>query len=306
MVHWADDVPERWLHHPLIAKGLRVGLDLYKLDHLVAVAEEGSFTRAAARLHLSQQALSTSVRALERQVGVELLVRGPSGVTMLPAGEALVADARVLHGVAHSAVQRARRIGRGEHETLRIGHTPAVTGDEVMALLPSGLDTRVNQRYPDELTRELLSGELDVGLCRAMPPARGLARTAVARQRLHVAVAEGHPLASRGRVQLSELADQEIIVWGEPGRSGYTDLLVGLCRGAGFEPRTRRNAVQGTPPVTAVAGTGGVAFVTAAPGPVAAGVRVVELVPEARVPLHALFPQHTASDARDAFFASFG
>ncbi|MBB3049210.1 DNA-binding transcriptional LysR family regulator [Prauserella isguenensis] len=285
-----------------------MGLDLYKLDHLVAVAEEGSFTRAAARLHLSQQALSTSIRALERQVGVDLLARGPSGVTMLPAGEVLVADARVLHGVAHSAVQRARRIGRGERETLRIGHTPAVTGDEVTALLPTtGHDTRVNQRYPDELTRELLSGELDLGLCRAMPPARGLARTVVVRQRLHVAVAEGHPLASRTRVQLSDLADQEIVVWGEPGRSGYTDLLVGLCRGAGFEPRTRRNPIQGTPPVTAVAGTGGVAFVTAAPGPAAGGgVRVVELVPEARVPLHALWPQHTASDARDAFLASFG
>lgn len=283
-----------------------MGLDLYKLDHLVAVAEEGSFTRAAARLHMSQQALSTSVRALERQVGVDLLSRDSTGVTLLPAGEALLADGRVLHGLARSAVQRARRVGRGERETLRIGHTPAVTGDEVTALLPAtGHDTRVNQRYPDELTRELLAGELDLGLCRAMTPAHGLARTVVMRQRVHVAVAADHPLAGRARVQLSELADQEIIVWGEPGRSGYTDLLVGLCRGAGFEPRTRRNPVQGTPPVTAVAGTGAAAFVTAAPGPAAGGgVQVVEVEPEARVPLHVLWAQHTTSEARDAFLES--
>ncbi|MFC4001626.1 LysR substrate-binding domain-containing protein [Prauserella oleivorans] len=289
-----------------------MGLDLHKLDHLVAVAEEGSFTRAAGRLHLSQQALSTSIRALERQVGVDLLARGPSGVTLLPAGEALIADARVLHGVARSALQRARRIGRGESEILRIGHTPAVTGDEVTALIRQlhnthpDVATQVNQRYPRELTEQLVGGELDLGLCRAMTPAHGLARVAVLRQRLHVAVAADHPLAERDAVQLTDLADEDITVWGHPGKSGYTDLLIGLCRAAGFEPRTHRNPIQGTPPVTAVLGTTSVAFVTAAPGPAAGGrVRVLELLPPAHVPLHALWPQHTTSDARDAFLATF-
>ncbi|KMS85048.1 LysR family transcriptional regulator [Prauserella rugosa] len=283
-----------------------MGLDLHKLDHLVAVAEEGSFTRAAARLHMSQQALSTSVRTLERQVGVDLLDRGPAGVTLLPAGEVLVEEARVLHGVAHSAVLRARRIGRGETETLRIGHTPAVTGDEVTALLAGTTvgDTRVSQRYPDELTRELLAGELDLGLCRAMPPAHGLARTLVTRQRLRVAVAGDHPMAARDTVAPAELADHTIIVWGTPGRSAYTDLLIGLCRDAGFEPRIRRNPVQGTPPVTAPAGTADVAFVTAPAGTAAGGVRVVDLAPELTVPLHALWPQRTTSAARDAFLSS--
>lgn len=283
-----------------------MGLDLYKLDHLVAVAEEGSFTRAAARLHLSQQALSTSVRVLERQVGVELLARGAAGVTLLPAGEALVEDSRVLHGVARAAVLRARRIGRGEPEALRVGHTPAVTGDEVTALLTAASgDTRVSQRYPDELTGELLAGELDLGLCRAMPPAHGLVRALVTRQPLRIAVAADHPLAGRNAVALSELAEETIVVWGSPGRSAYTDVLIGLCRDAGFEPRTRRNPVQGTPPVTAVAGTSAVAFVTAPAGAAAGDVRVVDLSPEVTAPLHALWSPHTASDARDAVLASF-
>src|SRR5690606_15393049 len=98
-------------------------------------------------------------------------------------------------------------------------------------------DTRVSQRYPDELTRELLAGELDLGLCRAMPPAHGLARTLVTRQRLRVAVAGDHPMAARDTVAPAELADHTIIVWGTPGRSAYTDLLIGLCRDSGFEPR---------------------------------------------------------------------
>ncbi|TQN27556.1 DNA-binding transcriptional LysR family regulator [Haloactinospora alba] len=288
-----------------------MSLDLHKLEHLVAVAEEGSFTRAAARLHLSQQALSTSIRALEREVGVDLLDRGGNTVTVLDAGNALVEDARVLHGVARSAVQRVRRIGRGEAETLRIGHTPAVTGEEVAALLSRAhaarpeLSPEVNQRYPHELTQQLVDGELDIGLCRAMTGAHGLVRNVLTHHRLHVAVAADHRLAGRDTVQLAELAEEPIMVWGHPGRSGYTDLLVDHCRQAGFEPHVRRTPIQGTPPVNAVLGTDCAAFVTTAPGPAAGGrVRVLDLQPPRFVPLYALWPQHTTSHARDAFLAT--
>ncbi|RSN19429.1 LysR family transcriptional regulator [Streptomyces sp. WAC 05977] len=287
-----------------------MGLDLYKLNHLIAVAEEGSFTRAATRLHLSQQALSTSVRTLEREVGVPLLERSATGVTVLPAGQALIADAHLLHGIADSAVQRARRIGRSEPERLRVGHTPAVTGDEVTALLRKhqtdpGLIIDVNQRYPDELVAQLLGGQLDLGLGRALTLAHGLVGTTLIRQRLNVAVAAGHRLAEREYLALTDLDGEEITVWGYPGRSGYTDLLVNLCRDAGFEPRVRRNPIQGTPPVTAVLDSEGVAFVTAPPGPAAGGaVHVRELRPAVHVPLQALWPQHSTSDARQAFLAS--
>src|SRR5204862_281348 len=124
----------------------------------------------------------------------------------------------------------------------------------------------------------LLAGELDLGLCRGMTPERGLARTCLTHHRLRVAVATDHDLANRDAVDLTELAEEPIMVWGHPGRSGYTDLLVAHCRAAGFEPRIHRNPIQGTPPLTAVAGTDHVAFVTAA---AAAGghVRVLELHP---------------------------
>ncbi|RBM10159.1 LysR family transcriptional regulator [Prauserella sp. PE36] len=285
-----------------------MGLDLHKLEHLIAVAEEGTFTRAARRLHLSQQALSSSIRALEREVGVDLLDRSGNTITVLPAGEALIADARVLHGIARSAVRRARRIGRGEAETLRIGHTPAVTGDEVTALIrrvhatQPELATQVNQRYPGELTEQLLAGDLDLGLCRAMTPIRGLTRSTLGSQRLQVAVAAGHRLADHDSVRLGDLADEPIMVWGHPGRSGYTELLLHLCRQGGFEPRLERNPIQGTPPETAVIGTDHVAFVTAPPGLAAGGrVRVLVLEPPSHVPLHALWPRHVGSETREAF-----
>jgi hypothetical protein len=87
--------------------------------------------------------------------------------------------------------------------------------------------------------------------------------------------------------------------------SGYTDLLIECCRQAGFEPDIRRNPIQGTPPVTAVQGTRDLALVTAAAGPAAGGtVRVLELLPPTFVPLHALWPQHTNSPAREDFLAA--
>lgn len=287
-----------------------MGLDLHKLEHLIAVAEEGSFTRAASRLHLSQQALSTSIRALEREVGVALLERGNT-LTVLPAGQGLIEDARVLHGLARSAVQRARRIGRGEAETLRIGHTPAVTSEEITAMLPPvrranpELAPQVNQRYPHELTEQLLSGDLDLGLCRAMRTPRGLTRTLLTQHRLRVAVAHGHRLASHGTVSLSDLMEERIMIWGHPGRSNYADLLIEHCREAGFEPHVERSPVQGTPPVTAVLDTDHVAFVTAPPGPAIGGqVRVLDLHHPVFVPLHAMWHQHASSEARDAFLSA--
>lgn len=288
-----------------------MGLDLRKLEHLVAVAEEGGFTRAATRLHLSQQALSTSVRSLEREVGVPLLRRDATGVTTLPAGQALIDDARILRGIARSALQRARRIGRGSTETLRIGHTPAVTSDEITALvhtaLPNlpGLHTEVHQHYPPRLTDDLLGGRIDLGLCRGMRPEHGLTRSTLSQDRLAVAVATDHPLAGRDHVELIELARERLVVWGDPGRSGYTDLLLEHCRRAGFEPDYLRNPIQGTPPVTAVIGTGDVALVTAPTGPAAGGrTQVVELRPPLFAPLHALWSAHITDDVRDAFLAA--
>ena len=170
---------------------------------------------------------------------------------------------------------------------------------------PTVLATDVNQRYPGELTEALLAGDLDIGLCRAMTPPYGLTRTTLGEHPLNIAVAADHPLADHTSVALSDLADQRFIVWGQPGQSGYTDLLITHCRAAGFEPRTERTALQGTPPVTAVIGTDRVAFVTTAPGPAAGGAaRILALTPPLYAPLHALYAPRTTSPTRDAFLTA--
>jgi len=285
-----------------------MALDLRKVEHFVAVAEERSMTRAAARLNLSLQALSMSMRALERELGVPLLDRSRRGVVLLASGEALYADAVPLLAAATAAIGRARRADRGEPELLRIGHTPAVTGIEVTEMLAGapahGASVQVVALLSDELDERLRDRSVDVGLSRATAPAAGLAGQVVARHRLRLAVRAGHRLAHRHAVTLPELAAETLIVGAPPGVCAYTDLLLGLCRRAGFEPRHRVTPVQGTPPVTTVLGTDGAALVTEAPGPAVGGaVRVVELEPETTVPVLASWRRDTRSALRDVLVA---
>lgn len=91
------------------------------------------------------------------------------------------------------------------------------------------------------------------------------------------------------------------MVWAPPTRSFYTDFLVSVCRRAGFEPELAVNPVQGTPPVTAVAGNDCVAFVTAPAGPAMSGrVIVLELSDPPVVPIQAIWLPHTISAERNA------
>jgi DNA-binding transcriptional LysR family regulator len=271
-------------------------------------------TRAAARLHLSQQALSMSMRALERELGVALLDRSRRGVALLASGEALYADAVPLLAAASATVGRVRRADRGEPELLRIGHTPAVTGIEVTELLagiPVAPDGPVVQAavqvvalLPDELPDRLRDRSVDVGLSRSTAPPDGLAGQVVAHHRLRLAVRAGHRLARRGSVTMKDLAGETLVMGAPSGVCAYTDLLLHLCRRAGFEPRHRVTPVQGTPPVATVLGTDGAALVTEAPGPAVGGaVRVLELEPETTVPVLASWRRDTRSALRDVLVA---
>ncbi len=92
----------------------RMGIELRQLRYFVAVVEEGSITRAAGQLFLSQQALSAAIRQLEQRAGTELLVRGPRGLEVTDAGRTLLAHARrVLRGADElEAAVRAHPDGR--------------------------------------------------------------------------------------------------------------------------------------------------------------------------------------------------
>src|SRR5688572_6883376 len=92
-------------------------MDLRYVRYAMAIARAGSLRRAAAALHIAQPTLSEQLKALEKEIGVELFSRSSSGVQLTDAGEAFLAQATV----AVDAFERAVAAARGKGQTVRLG-----------------------------------------------------------------------------------------------------------------------------------------------------------------------------------------
>lgn len=280
--------------------------DLRRLRHFITVAEAGSFTRAAEVLHLSQQALSSSVQQLEKELGATLFIREGRRIALTPAGQLLIGEGRTLLAAAQTVVGHVQQTAGATEATYVIGHTPALSGTEVYLLLERAItalaDTSFTfrQMFPDQLADAVLDGSVQLGLRRGVVPTRDLAGAVVGYHPVRVAVPAAHPLATRRSVDIADLAGHRIALWAPPGASYYSDFLMSACRRAGFEPDYLVSRVQGAATVAAPLTTGAVAFVTAPSGPAVDGrVAVVDLRPRLLVPVQAVWQQYTTDPVRE-------
>lgn len=279
--------------------------DLRRLDQFVAVAECGSFTQAASDLHLSQQALSSSIRKLEAEVDTALFQREGRRIILTAAGEALLIEARALLAAARTVAEHVRSVS-SIRQVFTVGHTPALSGTEVYSLIEPAIDAfpevsfTLRQLYPDQLNAGIGDGSIQLGLRRGVAPAGLLAAAVVGYHRIRVAVRAEHSLAKAERLDIAELAGERLALWAPPGASNFSDFLMGACRRAGFEPDYVVSRVQGAAMVAAPLTTGAVALVTAPAGPAMDGrVSVIDLEPTLLVPVQAIWQRHTVSAVRD-------
>ncbi|WP_165824990.1 LysR family transcriptional regulator [Mycolicibacter senuensis] len=280
--------------------------DLRRLSHFIAVAEAGGFTSAAKRLHLSQQALSHSVQQLEKEIGATLLARSGRRIALTAAGKTLLDEGGALLAAAATLASHTRAAASRQPDRFVVGHSPAISNHDVYALIEPAIaaatDTSftVMQLFPDRLTAGVRDGDVQLGLRRAVVPQERLAGAVVRYDPVRVAVRSEHPLATRARITISDLATEPIALWAPPGASYYSDFLVNACRRAGFEPQYRVSRVQGCPPEVAALTENAAAFVTAPAGPAVDGsVTVLDLDEPLLVPLQALWQPHTKSAVRD-------
>ncbi|MCP2341851.1 LysR family transcriptional regulator [Actinomadura rupiterrae] len=194
-------------------------MELRHLRHFVALAEERNFTRAAERELIVQSGLSSSVRALEREVGADLFVRGSRPVRLTAEGRALLPAARrTLESAeaARQAVQDVRGLLSGH---LRIGTYPI---NPRLLPLPAlllafarahpALDVSVRQIPGLSTAAKVADGELDCALFDQVgPPAPGLRAIPLISEEFQVAVPSAHPLAGRRALTLQDLADQPFV-----------------------------------------------------------------------------------------------
>lgn len=189
-------------------------MDLRQLSYFVAVAEELNFTRAARRLNVAQQSLSSAVARLESQVGFALFERSSRAVGLTEHGARWLPHARELLAVAERCATAARDIATSGGATLRIGLAATAAVEITPRLVRAYM-----QRYPDvrvvtkhygleDPTGGLAGHTSDVAIVRPPFTGAGLDLIVVATEPRFVALAAGHPLSDRRSVMFEEIAEQ--------------------------------------------------------------------------------------------------
>jgi DNA-binding transcriptional LysR family regulator len=227
-------------------------LELRHLRTFAAVARRGSFTRAAADLHIAQQAVSQQIKALERSLGVTLLRRTPRRVELTPEGAVFLADSRRVLAAADRAGRRVRAAARGEVGTLRLAYTLTTVWDTIPTLLARlaadqpGLKVEAREVFGADIPESLLSGRCDLALAPMASYPRGFRTRTVRREPVLIALSDTDPLARRKRLELATLADRLIELWPREMAPGFYDTVIGTCREAGFEPTVDEQAAGNT------------------------------------------------------------
>lgn len=185
------------------------------MRYVLAVADAGSFTRAAERCHVTQSALSHQIAALERELGVRLFARTSRSVRTTEAGEAFLRSARLAVRAADRAREDAAAAAGEVVGSLRLGVIPTVTAVDVPAVLAAyrvahpGARVELRAGNSDELVGAIRRGDLDVallGLRDGVSP-DGVASRPLLRERLVAVLPRTHRLAERRTLRLRDLAD---------------------------------------------------------------------------------------------------
>ncbi|MFG2993544.1 LysR family transcriptional regulator [Streptomyces sp. NPDC048257] len=217
-------------------------MELRQLEYFVAVAEEASFTKGAARVHVAQPGVSAQIRRLERELGQELLDRSGRQVQLTDVGVAVLPYARAaLAAVAGArlAVDDLTGLVRGQVSIGTVASSSHLSLPKLLAefheLHPS-VDMSLAEGNSDHLAEGLRSGRLDVAVIgMATEPPTGLAVQVIADELFVGAVSGDHPLARRGRVSVEDVRDETLICL--PPGTGLRTSVEAAWSASGATPR---------------------------------------------------------------------
>ncbi|MBO9356343.1 LysR family transcriptional regulator [Bordetella petrii] len=268
------------------------------LRYFIAVAEERHFSRAAARLHLSQPPLSYAIRQLESTLGVRLLERTSRHVALTEAGRVLYREAQALLRRSEAIGTLVQRVDAGLRGRLRIGFVGSMLYrglPDLLAAMRAALPdvehvlTELNSHDQIEAVRR---GEQDLGFIHANPAPAEVRTLDLMAEPFMLCVPDTHPLARRRRVRLAALAQEDFILFARAASPSYHETVLALCVTAGFHPAIRHE-VRHWLSVAALVSQGlGVSIVPACLARSGlAGTRFIEFDHEARSVSQAIWPR---------------
>ena len=193
-------------------------MEIHQLRYFIAVADEGSFSRAAAKVRVAQPSLSQQIRKLEAEVGQPLFDRLPRSVVLTEAGRCLIDYARQILASIGDARRCVDELKGEVAGALAVGAISTIAP----YVLPE-LVVTFQKHYPQVtleivedvtagITRRIEAGELDVALASTCPQSPTLRRESLASEPLLALVPEGHPLAKKTMVELDDLKSQRFLL----------------------------------------------------------------------------------------------
>ena len=205
-------------------------MDIRQIKAFVAIAETGTFTAGAARVHVTQAAISMQIRQLENETGAKLFIRAPRRVILTEAGEKLLERAYVILREHDAALEELAALTGAHRGRLRIGSASAmVSADPLPQVLRElrnahpGVETSVASGTSESLVQQVLAGELDAVFVSLPVEARGVQSELLSEDYLVAIASPKHKLAKQKVVSAYALAGEKLIL-GE--RGGNTRRLI--------------------------------------------------------------------------------
>lgn len=246
-------------------------MELRHFRYFVAVAEELHFRRAAERLNISQPPLSQQIRLLELELGTPLFERTNKRVALTQAGRLFLPEARAAIAQAERAAEVAKKAERGELGELRIGFFPSAP------LLPefarairsyreknSAVSLILNELESREQIIALAEERADIAVVRSITAPvlpKGLVSRLITEEPLVVALRADHALGKRRVISIEQLAEEAFVFYGDKMGVVLPQIVLELCRSAGFEPRVSQLANANTTMLGLVAAGVGIAII---------------------------------------------
>jgi DNA-binding transcriptional LysR family regulator len=223
-------------------------MKLRDLQYFATLADELHFGRAARKLAIAQPSLSQKIRSFENELGVSLFQRHNRQVALTSAGQSLHPYAKNILSDIGKAKTLVQGAGRGEIGQLRIGFIGLAALDILPPLLAQFRANYPNvifnlyERSSAEQVKNVLDGELDVGIVREPRAVTSLASMHITRDPLVVALPKSHRFAKKRRIAIRDLKDESFVLFPRNKGTAMYDRIIGACVAADFSPRVVQEA----------------------------------------------------------------
>jgi DNA-binding transcriptional LysR family regulator len=225
-------------------------IELRHLHYFLAVAEELHFHRAAERLHISQPGLSRQIHQMEEILGFNLFERNKRKVVLSPAGQYLQAEVKFLINHLEAMQRQAAQIAKGNAGELRVGFLGSASHEIIPHMLKAfrqyfpGIRTVLEEMPNPQQIASLLNNKIDLGFVRLAQAPEGLQMRAVQEDTFSLVLPADHPLDMDHFQSLAQVKGEDFILFSSDYSSYYYDLIIGICRDAGFYPSVSHKSVH--------------------------------------------------------------